>query len=181
MLRFATSLRGDCCDDEEAAEDGHRRGVFEVACGGRGGGVGGVSFRAGVSGLGRDDAAGRRAVAVADCGGVGGKRGRGADGGVPEAWRFGGGRGGSASGARRSGCRVAGSGTDVSTDCGGARSGGEGADGARSARARYAAGSEVHREDHDRRSADWAEGESGRGGDCAGLWAAEDGVAKAMC
>ena len=51
-------------------------------------------------------------------------------------------------------------------------SGGKDCAGARFAPAGDAAGSEIHREDHDRRFADWTEGEPGRGGNRQGIWCA---------
>ncbi len=56
------------------------------------------------------------------------------------------------------------------TDRGGARAGGEGCAGPRFAGPGDAARSQIHCEDHDGGFADWAEGKSGRGGDCQSIW-----------
>src|ERR1700726_1219853 len=75
-------LRSDCGNYEEIDQDGDRRGLSQIALARRCQRVRGLSFGAGLSGLGRDHPAGWRTSALADCGGVVGKRGS------PVDWRL---------------------------------------------------------------------------------------------
>ena len=144
--------RGNWRNHQETGKDGNRRGLSEVARSRRSPDSFLVSFRQAVSGLGGDDAAGRRTLALANRCAVGWQsRGR-TDSDIPPARRLRRSRGDCASASVREHTQPSRCAKSVPLACRSAGTIRQSRSRARVALSRHTARSQVHHQDHDRRS-----------------------------